>query len=186
MSRSSTGTCVARTLRGRNVIFAVLRKPCAQLVGVAELDVVAVIRVAAVVLADDLEAVERPGLQFLDGLLGRLVQLASRADAHGRRVHEIDVGGRDGPRPRSGRGVGLGLAGLAEVNRFFSGFLALRREDGLERRGELVLRRRTVAPDVDLRVVDAVDLAQEHVVVVGRVGYDDETCLLYTSPSPRD
>ena len=48
MSRSSTGTCVARTLRGRNVIFAVLRKPCAQLVGVAELDVVAVIRVAAV------------------------------------------------------------------------------------------------------------------------------------------
>ena len=50
-----------------------------------------------------------------------------------------------------------------------------RREDGLERRGELVLGRRTVAPDVDLRVVDAVDLAQEHVVVVRRVGNDDET-----------
>lgn len=56
---SSTGTC-ASTLRGRNVIFAVLRKnlikPCAQLVArcVAELDVVAVIRVAVVrcVLAD--------------------------------------------------------------------------------------------------------------------------------------
>ena len=157
------------------MIFAVLRKPCAQLVGVAELDVVAVIRVAAVVLADDLEAVKRPGLQVLDGLLGRLLQLASRGDAHSRRVHEIDVGGRDGPRPRSGRGVGLGLAGLAEVNRFFSGFLVLRREDGLERRLELVLVRGTVAPDVDLRVVDAVDLAQEHVVVVGRVGYDDET-----------
>ena len=131
-------------------------KPCAQLVGVAELDVVAVIRVAVVVLADGLEAVKRPRLQVLDGLLGRLVQLASRADAHGRRVHEIDVGGRDGPRPRSGRGVGLGLAGLAEVNRFFSGGFVLRREDGLERRGELVLGRRTVAPDVNLRVVDAV------------------------------
>ena len=123
----------------------------------------------------DLEAVKRPGLQVLDGLLGRLVQLASRADAHGRRVHEIDVGGRDGPRPRSGRGVGLGLAGLAEANCFFSGGFVLRREDGLERRGELVLGRRTVAPDVDLRVVDAVDLAQEHVVVVRHVGNDDET-----------
>ena len=128
MSLSSTGTCVVRTLRGRNVIFAVLRKPCAQLVGVAELDVVAVIRVAVVVLAD-LEAVKRPGLQVLDGLLRRLLQLASRADAHGRRVHEIDVGGRDGPRPRSGRGVGLGLAGLGEVNCFFSGGFSLRRED---------------------------------------------------------
>ena len=72
VSLSSTGTCVARTLRGRNVIFAVLRKPCAQLVGVAELDVVAVIRFAVVVLAD-LEAVKRPGLQVLDGLLGRLL-----------------------------------------------------------------------------------------------------------------
>ena len=51
------------------MIFAVLRKPCAQLVGVAELDVVAVRRVAVVVLAD-LEAVKRPGLQVLDGLLG--------------------------------------------------------------------------------------------------------------------
>ena len=48
--------------------------------------------------------------------------------------------------------MGLGLAGLAEVNRFFSGGFVLRREDGLERRGELVLGRRTVAPDVDLRV----------------------------------
>ena len=64
-------------------------------------------------------------MAFLDALI---LQLASRADAHGRRVHEIDVGGRDGPRPRSGRGVGLGLAGLAEVNCFFSGGLALRRE----------------------------------------------------------
>ena len=52
---------------------------------VAELDVVAAILVAAVLA--DLEAVERPGLQGLENLLGRAVQLACRADAHGRRVH---------------------------------------------------------------------------------------------------
>ena len=106
----------AHAQRSKRDICRTQEKPCAQLVGVAELDVVAVIRVAVVVLAD-LEAVKRPGLQVLDGLLGRLLQLASRADAHGRRVHEIDVGGRDGPRPRSGRGGAVWVLDLRGLPR---------------------------------------------------------------------